>query len=107
IMNNNIKINVLDLGDFYRVDVKENKETTISTGMLIGIILGFIFFVVVGVILLVIWVTGLDKNSIDVSFNLKKSDWLNQLNKQLQLNNLGSNTDYIKHVIIQKIELMN
>ncbi len=106
-MNNNIKINVLDLDDFYRVDVKENKETTISNGMLIGMILGFIFFVIVGVILLIVWVRELDKNSIDVSFNLKKSDWLNQLNKQLQLNNLGSNTDYIKHVIIQKIELMN
>ncbi|MDE5767022.1 MAG: hypothetical protein K2H56_00590 [Malacoplasma sp.] len=104
-MNNNIKINVWDLGDFYKVDIKENKET-ISTGMLIGMVLGFIFFLIIGIILLIIWVTGLNKNTIDVSFNLKKSDWLNQLNKQLQINNLGNNTEYVKHTIIQKIELM-
>lgn len=68
--NKNINISVSNLSDYYKVHVKlENK---ISNGMIVGIILGFFFFIIIGLILLIVWAVNSSKDSIDVSFNLKK-----------------------------------
>ena len=103
--NKNINVSVSNLSDYYKVHIKlENK---ISNGMIVGIILGFLFFLIIGIILLIVWAVNSNKDSIDVSFNLKKDNWESELNKQLLLENFKENTSYIKNIIIEKIKLIN
>ncbi len=78
-----------------------------SGGMIAGIVIGFLLFIIVGVILLIVWAYKISKNDIHISFNLEKNDWQNQLNKQLLINNLGNYTEYVKDTVISKIEILN
>ena len=89
--NKNINVSVSNLSDYYKVHIKlENK---ISNGMIVGIILGFLFFLIIGIILLIVWAVNSNKDSIDVSFNLKKDNWESELEKQLLLENFKENTN--------------
>ena len=78
-----------------------------SGGMIAGIVISFLLFIIVGVILLIVWAYKISKNDIHISFNLEKNNWQNQLNKQLLINNLGNYTEYVKNTIISKIEILN
>lgn len=104
-MKNKIDVNVTELGQYYNVNIHKDGES-MSGGMIAGIVIGFIFFFIVGIILLIIWASKIDKNNISVSFNLKKENWEEELNKQLLINDLGNNTEYIKNKIIEKIKLI-
>ncbi len=101
-----IDVTVADLGNYYKIDINKDGES-MSGGMIAGIVIGFIFFLIVGIILLIVWASKINKNSIHISFNLEKNDWQNQLNKQLLINNLGNYTEYVKDTVISKIEILN
>ena len=102
----NIDVSVADLGNYYKIDVNKDGEN-MSTGMIACIVIGFFLTVIVGVILLIVWASKINKNEIHISFNLEKNDWQNQLNKQLLINNLGNYTEYVKNTVISKIEILN
>lgn len=101
-----IDVSVADLGNYYKVDINKDGES-MSGGMIAGIVIGFLLFLIVGVILLIVWASKINKNNIHISFNLEKNDWENQLNKQLLINNLGNYTEYVKSTVISKIEILN
>ena len=101
-----IDVSVVDLGNYYKIDINKDGES-MSGGMIAGIVIGFLCFIIVGVILLIVWASKISKNDIHVSFNLEKNDWENQLNKQLLVNNLGNYTEYVKNTVISKIEILN
>ena len=101
-----INVSVAELGNYYKIDIDKDGES-MSGGMIAGIIIGFLFFLIVGIILLIVWASKINKNSIHISFNLEKNDWKNQLDKQLLINNLGNYTEYVKNTIISKIEIIN
>lgn len=64
--NKNINVNVFDLVDYYKVNIKlENK---ISSRMIVRIILGLLFLLILGAIILIILAIKNNKNSIYVSF---------------------------------------
>lgn len=101
-----IDVSVADLGNYYKVDINKDGEN-MSGGMIAGIVIGFLLFIIVGVILLIVWASKINKNNIHISFNLEKNDWENQLNKQLLINDLGNYTEYVKSTVISKIEILN
>ncbi|MBR2652225.1 hypothetical protein IKD56_02545 [bacterium] len=70
--NKNINVNVFDLIDYYKVNIKlENK---ISNRMIVRIILALLFLLILGAIILIILAIKNNKNSIYVSFQLKKDN---------------------------------
>ena len=75
--------------------------------MIVWIILALLFLLILGTIILIILAIKNNKNSIYVSFQLKKDNWEFELNKQLLLETFEENTGYIKNLIIQKIKLIS
>ena len=64
--NKKINVNVFDLVDYYKVNIKlENK---ISSRMIVWIILALLFLLILGTIILIILAIKNNKNSIYVSF---------------------------------------
>ena len=48
-----IDVSVADLGNYYKIDINKDGES-MSGGMIAGIVIGFLCFVIVGVILLIV-----------------------------------------------------
>lgn len=91
--NKNINVNVFDLVDYYKVNIRlENK---ISNIMIVQIILALLFLLILGAIILI--VLAIKNNKILFMFFLfKKDNWEFELNKQLLLETFEENTGYIK-----------
>lgn len=103
----NYKINVTELNEYYKINILSEKQK-MSTGYLVGMIIGFLFFLIIGIIMLVVWFTKNSNNDdVNVDIVVPRNDWKNELDKQLLVNNFGQDTDKIKLDIENKIQLLN
>ncbi|EGZ30909.1 hypothetical protein [Malacoplasma iowae] len=103
----NKTITVSQIGDSYKVNIR-SEGSSMSTGYMIGMIIGFFFFLIIGIIMLIMWLMkNNDSNNVNVDIVLPKDNWENELDKQLLIYNFGSDTDKIKLEITNKIKILN
>ena len=100
-------VTVSPIGDSYKVNVR-SEGTSMSTGYIVGMIIGFFFFLIIGIIMLVVWfIKNNDNQSINIDIVLPKNNWESELDKQLLVYNFGSDTDKVKLEISNKIKILN
>lgn len=100
-------ITVSQISDSYKINIKSN-DNTMSTGYIVGMIIGFIFFLIIGIIMLVLWFSKNSNNqNVNVDIVVSKENWEAELDKQLLVYNFGSETDQIKLEITNKIKILN
>lgn len=100
-------VTVSPIGDSYKVNVR-SEGTSMSTGYIVGMIIGFFFFLIIGIIMLVVWfIKNNDNQSINVDIVLPKNNWESELDKQLLVYNFGPDTDKVKLEISNKIKILN
>ena len=100
-------VTVSPIGDSYKVNVR-SEGTSMSTGYIVGMIIGFFFFLIIGIIMLVVWfIKNNDNQSINIDIVLPKNNWESELDKQLLVYNFGPDTDKVKLEISNKIKILN
>ncbi len=101
------KITISKLNNCYKINIK-SESSKMSTGYMVGMIIGFLFFLIVGIIMLIIWFSkNVNNEDINIDIVVSQENWEQELDKQLLIYNLGSSTDKIKLEIANKIKVLN
>lgn len=103
-MNFNITVN--QINDYYKININHEGQK-MSTGYIVGMVIGFLFFLIIGIIMLVMWlVKNSNNNSINVDIVLSKQNWESELDKNLLIYNFGGDTEKVRSQIISKIRIL-
>lgn len=99
------RITVSEIGEWYKINVQSIGKQ-MSTGYIVGMVLGFIFLLIIGIIMLILWLVK-SNNDINIDIVISKKNWKEELDKQMLIYNFGSDTNAIKLEIENKIKTLN